>query len=144
MGDICGLGSVHALFGNCSFCMSILRHPLFLACNLLYLSYYLLKQSGVELPWMVRNYFSDLVCLFLINAWSLWIIRKVKGQPQLELSAAQVFFSFLLCTVLFEFVLPNQYSNMYTQDYWDVLCYFLGALLYYFWRKRVRLLINKQ
>ena len=118
--------------------MSIIKQPFFVFWCIAYLLYYMLKHLGYDLPVFIRNYFSDFICLFLINGFALQLIRWMKGQD-LELTVVQVIFSWACCSLLFEWVLPHQNPKVYTQDYWDVASYGVGAMMFILWRRNFRL-----
>ena len=42
----------------------------------------------------------------------------------------------LYYSVIFEFILPK-FSLKYTADYYDVLCYGIGAILFYYHQKKL-------
>ncbi|MGB0932919.1 MAG: hypothetical protein ACPGU5_01465 [Lishizhenia sp.] len=114
---------------------SLLIQPLFLFVSFGYIIYFICKKLNLAMHPILRNYWADFCCLFIINTIVLALIRKVKNQQQLELSVAQLVFSFLTCFLLFEVILPN-YNTNYTSDFYDGIAYFLGLVLYYLWRKK--------
>ena len=57
-----------------------------------------------------------------------------KSKRDLELK--EILFSATYISILFEIILPK-ISSIFIPDVWDVVCYFVGGLLYYFIRKSV-------
>ena len=114
---------------------SILTRPIFLFIAIGYLIYFGCKHMDIAMHPIIRNYWADFCCLFIVNSISLSIMRVVKRNYTLELSRAQLVFSLLLCALLFEIILPR-FNESYTSDVWDVVAYFFGLFLFYFWRKR--------
>lgn len=94
---------------------------------------------GFAMPVWIRNYFSDFICLFLINGSILYLLKFIKKDKNLELTIAQVAVSWVLCSLCFEYVLPRTQPNVYTQDYLDILMYALGAVMFILWRGKPKL-----
>src|SRR5690554_7644742 len=88
--------------------MKTISHPLFLVLATCYAVYYGLKQTDLVLPVFITSYLADLLSIFLVNTFALWIIRKMKNSPKLELPIAMVFLSVIMFSVFFEFFLPQQ------------------------------------
>jgi hypothetical protein len=114
--------------------MKTISHPLFLVVAGLYLTYYILKHSGVVLPEFVTNYLADLSSLFLINTITLFLLRKLFRSSKLELSLGMIGASFVLISLFFEVIFP-QHAAYYVADANDILCYAISATAYFFWRK---------
>lgn len=114
--------------------MKTITHPLFIVLALIYISYYGLKQTEIVFPLFISNYLADLLSIFLVNTFALAIIRKVQNKPKLEFSPFLVLLSVVMFSLFFELYLPTK-SNVYIQDPWDVLCYFISGGMYVFWRK---------
>lgn len=92
------------------------------------------------MPEIITSYLADLLSLFIVNTLILWIIRKIKGDNQIELAWQMVFLSLVLFTFFFEVLLPR-YNSYYQADILDVLCYTLSAIGFLSWRKQ---LANKE
>lgn len=114
--------------------MKTINHPLFITLFSVYLLYYVVKQTPLELPLFITNYLADLLSLFIVNTIALWIIRKAKSLPNYELPWWMVLTSVLLFSFYFEWYLPKM-STTYIADKWDVLCYFLSGIGFFTWRK---------
>lgn len=115
--------------------MKTITHPLFIVLALTYIVYYCLKQTDFVFPVFISNYLADLLSIFLVNTFALWVIRKVKNKPQLELSVPLVFLSVIMFSIFFEFILPQK-SSIYVYDPWDVLCYAISGAGYVLWRRK--------
>src|SRR5690554_7454267 len=76
--------------------MKTISHPLFLVLATCYAVYYGLKQTDVVLPVFITSYLADLLSIFLVNTFALWIIRKMKNSPKLEVPIAMVFLSVIM------------------------------------------------
>jgi hypothetical protein len=114
--------------------MKTITHPLFIVLAFIYTIYYGLKQTDFIFPELISNYLADLLSIFLVNTFALWIIRKIKKSPQLEFPISMVLISVLMFLVFFEFILPQQ-NPIYVYDPWDILCYAISGAGYIFWRR---------
>lgn len=118
--------------------MKTIKHPFFIVISAIYLSYYIIKQTDLSVPFFVSSYLADLLCIIIVNTFALWLIRKIKNLPHYEFSIGTVSLSVLLFSVYFEVVLP-QVNNYHVADVWDVLCYLISGFVYLFWRKTISL-----
>lgn len=114
--------------------MKTIGHPLFILLLLAYVVYYVLKHLQIPMPELITNYFADLLSLFLINTFVLFLIRKIVTEPTFELSPGMVVISLVLITVIFEIIQPAV-NSYFVADPIDVICYGLSATLYLIWRK---------
>lgn len=105
--------------------------PVFLIGVLSYACVRLARMGYFELPQLINNYLSDLVCMPIILTFCLIGVRVIKRLPEYELIGLQVFSMATFYAVFFEGFLPL-YSDVYTADAGDVLAYYLGAGCYYF------------
>lgn len=78
----------------------------------------------------LNNQFADLLCMPIVFYIASNLISLIKKDSFFRLSKLQVFVGFLYFSVLFEVILPN-YNSKYTGDWFDVLMYGLGSLIYY-------------
>lgn len=119
--------------------MKTISHPLFLSVFFIYLVYYTLKILQIQMPEFVTSYLADLLSLFIVNTFILWVIRLVKSNQNLELHNEMVLLSFILFSAFFEFYLPavNEY---YHRDYLDIALYAISAFGFILWRRKQRLL----
>ncbi len=137
MVNLCRISSTHVVYRCIGLWImkSLLLKPLFLVISLGYLLFYFLKQIDFPMLPFIRFYWADFCCLFLVNTIALAIIREVKQDKQIELSVPQLIFSFVICVLVFEILLPRTNIN-HTADFWDAIAYLIGLLLFYFWRKQ--------
>ena len=110
--------------------MSLFINPYFIICLTIYTSGYFTKHLGIALPYHIRNYYTDILCLAIILTSVLFVLRISRNAPKLVLNKSMILFAWLYVSVLFEFILPA-YSEKYTQDYLDIAMYSIGAFLYY-------------
>ncbi|WET51668.1 hypothetical protein PYS58_11100 [Chryseobacterium indologenes] len=93
----------------------------------------LLRKNGVFIP-IINNHFTDFMaipmyCYFIEYIMNSWL--GFHWRPDFKF----VLTSILYLSFLFE-VLGPELSHLFTGDIWDVLSYFLGAMLYYFFKIR--------
>jgi hypothetical protein len=110
--------------------MKIFINPYFIVCITTYTSGNFIEYLGLSLPYIVRNYYADILCLPIVLTSVLFILRTLRNIPKFILNKSMIFFAWLYLSVLFEFILPG-YSKKYTQDYLDIAMYSIGALLFY-------------
>lgn len=118
--------------------MRTISHPLFIVLAVAYFTYFVLKHFLISLPETVTSYFADLVSLFLINTFILFVMRKRFRNPEFELPISMVTLSLILISVVFEVVQPAISKN-YVADPIDIVCYAISAISYIFWRRNWKL-----
>lgn len=72
---------------------------------------------------------TDLLAIPLVLGSINLLLKRYTSNPNFKLSIAKVLMACIYFSVLFEWILPN-YSNAYTADFFDVLCYFFGGGIY--------------
>lgn len=134
MGCIRWTCRINSIYRCCGIRMKTVSHPIFIIVLLVYLTYYILKHTGFEMPALITSYLADILSLFLINTLVLFILRKIYSKPNLELSVGMIVISIILITLIFEVIQPmiNEY---FVADPIDLLCYLISGSLYYVWRK---------
>lgn len=86
--------------------------------------------------WIIRSYFDDLLVLPIILPFTLTLLRILFKNAKLVLELPLIITAAIMLTIVFEFILPN-YSNEYTRDYFDLLFYSLGGLMYWLYERKV-------
>jgi len=76
-----------------------------------------------------NQYLADLVCIPIVLYLSVLIIRFLRWDSTFELTKLMIFFAVIYISFLFELVFPF-FSDKYTSDWFDVLCYFIGGGVY--------------
>lgn len=96
----------------------------------LYAALLILKFStGTQLQF-IQNYLADVLCLPIILALSLILIRKIKRLPYFYISQPMLVFTWLYTSAIFEWWLP-QLNSKYTSDWFDVAAYALGGIIFF-------------
>ncbi|WP_228527768.1 magnesium citrate secondary transporter [Pararhodonellum marinum] len=88
------------------------------------------KIQGLFIPY-VHAYLDDLLAMPVILGITLQVFRWIHPQKSLFVfTKTQVIVGVIYISLIFEVFLPYL-SDRYTRDLWDVLCYFIGAGLFY-------------
>lgn len=111
--------------------MKLLLNPFFLLAIGLYLVNRFLLPV-LDLTQYRVPYLNDILALPVVLTVTLWLQQKLFPRScRLRLNAAQVVFAVIYFAVFFEGILPAL-SDRYTRDYWDMLAYAVGGIIYYF------------
>ena len=115
----------------------ILRNPLFLVCCILFWFNQAIERSGIVLPF-IHAYVDDLLAMPVVLGITLQVMRWLyPGGQLLVFSPVHVLVGWLYFSLLLEGLLPLL-STTYTADLWDILCYGIGSLAFYFWINRAQ------
>ena len=119
--------------GNSILKDKLVRSAVFWACLLLYAGFRLWqKLFPATVPGMLQNYLADFLCLPIILTLAVLLQRYVVlRNPFYILNKAQVLFTVIYFSVLFELVFPYFFAR-YTADFWDVLAYAAGGWVYWY------------
>jgi hypothetical protein len=111
--------------------MPIYLNPFFIIPVVLFwANQYVEKILLVHIPW-VHAYLDDLLAMPVVFGITLQVYRWIHPlKGRFVFTQTQVLIGVLYFAFLFEILLPK-WSAYYTADLWDVLCYGLGALLFY-------------
>lgn len=86
---------------------------------------YLGQRVGIVFPFLIRNYFNDLLILPIVLWTVLAFLRQFKGK-EVTISWTIALTLATYYSLFFEWYLPK-FHPRYTADIYDVLCYFIGA-----------------
>ncbi len=111
--------------------MSVFKNPVFIiSCVLFWVNQLLEKIFNIFIPF-AHAYLDDLLSIPVILGITLQIFRWIHSQKEhFEFSKTQLIVGVAYITFLFEILLP-MWSPVYTADIWDVLCYMIGAVIFY-------------
>lgn len=117
--------------------MSVFRNPYFITCAVIFwLNQYLEKVKDIFIPY-VHAYLDDLLAMPVVLGLTLQIMRWFHQKRNLYIfTKVQIGIAIIYFTIIFEVILPLK-SDTYTRDWWDVVCYTIGAVAFYY-------LINKK
>ena len=77
----------------------------------------------------LNNYLADLLCMPIVLYLATFGIRFLTNRKEYQLSLFQIFVGFSYFALLFEIILPF-YSIKYTRDFWDIVLYLIGSILF--------------
>ena len=116
--------------------MRILRHPIFYSSVSLGSVLYLAHQLNLPLPKWIYFYINDFLCMPIVLSLCLAVSREIKKTETLYVPLIVVIILTTYFTLHFEWLMP-QISARYTGDIIDISLYYLGALLFYNFQKRL-------
>lgn len=109
-------------------------HIYVLLSLMVFLCVQILKHFLVAAPTWIFHYLNDFLVIPMVATAALNVVWLVKGDKNIRLNIFTIFSLVALFSIYFEFYLPMQ-SHRYTGDIMDVLCYFLGGVVFYFLQK---------
>ena len=109
-------------------------HLLFFICLFIYCAVQVMKSVGYVTHPFVYNHLNDLVVIPIVATIGLHVIWMVKNNRQLRVGTKSLLSLVILYCVYFEYYLPLNNAR-YTSDFWDVVCYAAGALIFYIAQK---------
>ncbi|SDL01015.1 Uncharacterised protein [Sphingobacterium mizutaii] len=105
--------------------------PYFLIYGIVWVIVRYCRVTGNPIPY-VNNWLTDLVFVPLIAHFAFCIgFLLLDLKRGFSFPLAQLFALAFMCSIFFE-VLSLKFTDYNTADIFDVVCYFLGALFYYF------------
>jgi hypothetical protein len=116
--------------------MKILRHPVFYSSVFIASFLYLAQKLQLPLPKWVCFYTNDFLCMPIVLSLCLASLRALKKTETLYVPLIVVILLTTYFTLHFEWLMP-QISLRYTGDIIDISLYYLGALLFYNFQKRL-------
>ena len=110
--------------------MKVLFQPAWLACFIIFaLHQFSQKVMGWKIPW-ADNYLDCLLCMPIFLTFIL-IERRFLFQEDYTFSVFETTLAVVVLSLIFEIGFPF-FSDAFTGDILDVLCYFLGGVFFYF------------
>lgn len=104
---------------------------LFFVSAAIFLAGRLIALTEFDQPWWLRNYLNDLLCMPIILSICLKSVQLLKKDRSIRISLFSALSLAAFYSLYFEIILPR-FMERYTADVYDVLLYFIGALLFYF------------
>lgn len=93
-----------------------------------------LKFLSISGPSWVFHHLNDFLAIPMIATICLHAVWWVKKDKCIRLDILTILSLVVLFSVAFEYYLPHQ-SYRYTGDVWDVVCYFIGGVVFYLFQK---------
>lgn len=107
----------------------------FVFFSIIGISVYVMQKCGFKLPLLVNNHLNDLL-IVPINLFAVQLLWGVFTGTTVFLRLGIVATCVLFYSIVFEYILP-QFNSRYTADWWDVLCYLSGGLLFWLYQHAV-------
>ncbi len=82
----------------------------------------------------INYYMNDLIAIPIVATISLYILWLIKKDYGIRLDVFSLASLLILYSVYFELYLP-EYNSRYTGDVWDIICYLIGAVVFYILQK---------
>ena len=93
-----------------------------------------LKYFSVVGPNWIFHHLNDFLAIPIVATVCLHGVWFIKKDRNIRLNIFTILSLVALFSIVFEYYLPQQ-SYRYTGDIWDVVCYFLGGVVFYFLQK---------
>ncbi len=116
--------------------MKILKHPIFYISMLVAFAIYIAQKFVLPLPNWVYFYVNDFLCMPIVLSLCLATIRIIKRTESLYAPLLIVLILTTYFTLYFEWLMPKL-NTRYTFDKFDIVLYYLGALLFFRFQKRL-------
>lgn len=102
---------------------------LFLFAVITYWTFFFAKRNGYVAHPLIQGYLSDLLAVPLMLGVILIVLRWYTNDSRFKISNLRILFAFAYISVVFEWFIP-MYKSTFHADWWDVLAYGVGAVLY--------------
>ncbi|PQJ32481.1 hypothetical protein BST92_11320 [Nonlabens arenilitoris] len=109
-------------------------HFIFVICLLIYCIVQVMKSENYVTYPFVYNHLNDLVVIPIVATIGLHAIWMVKKNRQLRVGIIGLLSLVMLYSLYFEYYLPLSNAR-YTSDFWDIVCYAAGAIIFYIAQK---------
>ncbi len=116
--------------------MKILKNHIFLILCFFAFLIYLANKFSLPLPNWVYFYVNDLLCMPIVLGLSLAILRFIKKTDSIYVPLGIILLMTAYYAFYFEWLMPQLHTR-YTGDLIDVFLYFFGAILFFFFQKKL-------
>lgn len=116
--------------------MKIIKHPLFNCILLTAIIIYLAQKLHLPLPKWLYFYVNDFLCMPLVLSLCLAVLRVLLKKENLYVPFLVVLGLTSYFAFYFEWLMP-QINTRYTSDIIDIVLYFSGAFLFFWFQKRI-------
>lgn len=113
--------------------------PFLLFCTY-FLTRYLRSNFSEVIPDFFRFYYTDLIFIPIALGFAYLFILRIKRPEIPKVPWVLILVQVVFNVVIFEYYLPNFASNKheYTADFWDVVMYAIGGILFFLWAYALR------
>jgi di/tricarboxylate transporter len=109
-------------------------HGYVLLSLLAFVTVQFLKFNSFSNPRWIFQHLNDFLTIPIVATICLHVIWAIQKDRTIRLSIITIFSLVVLFSLYFEYYLPRQ-SHRYTADTWDIFCYFLGGIVFYFFQR---------
>lgn len=88
----------------------------------------------ISAPNWIFFYLNDFLVIPIVGFICLHVFWFLKKDKTIRINTFLIFTLVVIYSVYFEVYLPK-YSERYTADFWDVICYILGGITFYILQK---------
>lgn len=107
----------------------ILLHKIVGLLCLIFVANYILQYFEISSNFS-RNYLDDLLAMPIILYMAQVLMCLIYRRPKFILDELMLLYGFLIVSLSFEWILPKYFPNL-TADFWDVICYAVGTLVFF-------------
>lgn len=110
--------------------MTIFKNIYFLiACTLFWINQAIERLFEIYIPF-IHAYLDDLLAMPVVLGLTLQVFRWIHPlKNRFYFSKIQLLVGWIYFSLLFEVLLPR-WSDIYTADLWDVVCYGIGTVIF--------------
>ncbi len=118
--------------------MRLVFNYIFLLLTSIGTTVYLLQFTDYKLPTLLQNHLNDLLIIPIVLWIALTVLRTLLLSQNIRIPLSYIVIIVIGYSFYFEYYLPIVNAR-YTADPWDVICYILGGVFFYFWQKHAAL-----
>lgn len=104
------------------------KRSIYLLLFIISMVVYMFQKLNIALPKLINNYLNDGIAMLLVLKIVDVVVYNIY-QKQLARNIKYVIGIVLYFSFIFEYLYPMFHSR-YTADWWDVLVYFIGAIVF--------------
>ena len=116
--------------------MKILKHPVFYITVIIGISIYLAGKLQLPIPNWTVFYVNDFLCMPIVLSLCLAVLRIIKKTEIFFVPLTIVLALTTYFALFFEWFMP-QISERYSYDFIDIVLYFLGAMVFFIFQKKL-------
>lgn len=111
--------------------IQVVKNPFFFIPAILFWINQAVEKWGFTTPTLVSSYLDDLLAMPVILGLTLQVFQWIHPmKSKFRFTGIQTTVGFLYVSLAFEGFLPF-YSEVYTRDWIDIICYGLGTIIFY-------------
>ena len=97
---------------------------------------YLLQFTDYKLLPVLQNHLNDFLIIPIVLWIALAVLRMLLPSQNICIPLTNIIILVIGYSFYFEYYLPT-INARYTADGWDVICYILGGIFFYFWQRHI-------